>query len=103
MENRERDRKTSQEKERENSGTGADFDRKIGRSENLSEGSEGGGMRNKQEDRERNSNLGNEESRRPSGDFDSSSGRSGNRIDRDSDLNQSQNDRSRRGNSSEEH
>jgi hypothetical protein len=129
MENRERDRvsqrdssteagdinrKTSQEKGRENSGTGTEFGQNIGRSENL--GEEGGGMRNKQEDSDRNSSLGNEESRRPSGDsgFDSSTGRSGSMggsrsdrsssgsdIDRDSNLNQSQNDRSRRGGSSE--
>ena len=67
-------------------------------------------MRNKQEDRERNTDFSSEESRRPTGDrgFDSSTGRSGsmgggdrepngNRIENEND------DRSRRDRSSEEH
>ena len=94
MENRERDRvsqrttpteageinrKTSEEKGRENSGSGAEFGPSIGRSEHLSEG-EGDTMRNRNEDNMTDKNIGNEQSRRPTGDesgFGSSSGRSG--------------------------
>lgn len=88
MENRERDRmsqrnspteageinrRTEEEKGRENSGTGTEFGQKIGRSENLGEG---GDMENR--NKGSMGNMENEESRRPSGDkgFGSSSGRS---------------------------
>jgi len=76
-------------------------------------------MRNRQEDRERNTDFSSEESRRPSGDsgFDSSTGRSGSMgggsrnsgstdidLDRESNGNRIENDdRSRRDRSSEEH
>lgn len=104
MDNRERDRvsqrdssteagdvnrKTSQEKGRQQSGTGAEFGQKIGRSENLSSENEGGMMRNKDKD-----NLGsnmenseNESSRRSgSGSFSSQTGRTGStsNVDRSS-------------------
>jgi hypothetical protein len=89
MENRERDRVSQrttptkagelnrhveEERGREvNSGTSAEFGQKIGRAENLSEGGE---MRNKDNERNMNKNIGmgNEQSRRPSEEFDSSSG-----------------------------
>ena len=91
MENRERDRvsqrttpteagklnrSVEEEKGREvNSGTDAEFGQSIGRSENLSEGGE---MRNRNQDEMSNKNVGNESSRRSgSGSFGSSSGRSG--------------------------
>jgi len=95
MENRERDRvskrdtpteageinrQTEQEKGREqHSGTSAEFGQNIGRSEHLSEG---GTMENRNknwnEDELSNKNMGNESSRRSgSGEFGSSSGRSG--------------------------
>ena len=92
MENRERDRvsqrtssteagkinrQVSEERGREqNSGTGAEFGQKIGRAENLSEGGE---MRNKDNERNvnRNVDLEKEQSRRPGSEgFGSSSGRS---------------------------
>ena len=98
MENRERDRVSQRsspteagdinrhvEEERGrkvNSGTSAEFGQKIGRAENLSEGGE---MRNKDNERNMNKNvgMGNEQSRRPSDDFGSSSGRSSGSVDRD--------------------
>lgn len=94
MENRERDRvsqrttpteagelnrKTSEEKGRENSGTGAEFGQKIGRSEHLSEG-EGETMRNRDNESLKNDpNVEKEQSRRPSDEsgYGSSSGRTG--------------------------
>jgi hypothetical protein len=101
MENRERDRvsqrttpteageinrKTSEEKGRENSGSGAEFGQSIGRSEHLSEG-EGETMRNRNEDNVSDKDFGNEQSRRPTSDesgFGSSSGRSGSMGDSNS-------------------
>jgi hypothetical protein len=91
MENRERDRvsqrttpteagklnrSVEEEKGREvNSGTDAEFGQSIGRSENLSEGGE---MRNRNQDEIGNKNVGSESSRRSGSDsFGSSSGRSG--------------------------
>ena len=91
MENRERDRvsqrttpteagklnrSVEEEKGREvNSGTDAEFGQSIGRSENLSEGGE---MRNRNQDEMSNKNIGNESSRRSGSDsFGSSSRRSG--------------------------
>lgn len=91
MENRERDRvsqrttpteagklnrSVEEEKGREvNSGTDAEFGQSIGRSENLSEGGE---MRNRNQDEMSDKNIGNESSRRSGSDsFGSSSGRSG--------------------------
>jgi hypothetical protein len=86
MENRERDRvsqrdtpteagqvnkRTEEERMRDKSASSAEFGSSIGRSENL----EGGEMdRNKNRE---DSSMGNEYTRRPSGDFDSSTGRSG--------------------------
>ena len=119
MENRERDRmsqrssstdagdvnrRTSEEKGRENSGTGTEFGQNIGRSENLGEG---GNMENR--NKGSMGNMENEESRRPSGDkgFGSSSGRSSgsssgsnSNIER-GDLNENEGSRSNRGDSVE--
>lgn len=116
MENRERDRmsqrtspteagdlnrRTTEEKGRENSGTGTEFGQSIGRSENLDEG---GNMENRNKGNW--DNMENEQSRRPSGDrgFGSSSGRSSGSgsnsdFDRGSDLNESSGSRSNRGGS----
>jgi hypothetical protein len=112
MENRERDRmsqrssstdagdinrRTSEEKGRQNSGTGTEFGQNIGRSEDLGEG---GDMENR--NKGGMGNMENEESRRPSGDkgFGSSSGRSSGSKDIDSiergDLNENQGSRSNR-------
>jgi hypothetical protein len=68
-------RHVEEEKGRRNSASDVEFGQKIGRSENLSEG---GDMRNRQEDTMKNTNLGNESSRRSSGEsgYGSSSGRS---------------------------
>ena len=97
MENRERDRVSqrttpteagdinrhvSEEKGRENSGTGTEFGQKIGRSENL----EGGTMENR--NKSGMDKMENEESRRPSGDRDFDSN-----IER-SDLNENESSRS---------
>jgi hypothetical protein len=101
MENRERDRmsqrttpteageinrRTEEEKGRENSGTGAEFGQSIGRSEHLDEG-EGGSMGMNNDRERKQSNIGeNESSRRPSGEsgYGSSTGRSGSMGDSDS-------------------
>src|SRR5687767_6375506 len=89
MENRERDRvsqrttpteagklnrSVEEEKGREvNSGTDAEFGQSIGRAENLSEGGE---MRNRNQDEMSNKNVGNESSRRSGSDSFGSSSRS---------------------------
>lgn len=109
MENRERDRvsqrtspteagdinrRTSEEKGRENSGTGTEFGQSIGRSENLDEGKEET-MENR--DKTNRSNFDEESSRRPSGEsgYGSSQGRQGSMdVERDSGLDKSQSDRS---------
>ena len=108
MENRERDRvsqrsssteagdinrKTSQEESR--SSGSAEFGQKIGRSENLSE-TEGETMDNKNRNR---SDFNEEPSRRPSGDegYGSSQGRQGSTdVERESNLNENESDRSRK-------
>jgi hypothetical protein len=88
MENRERDRVSKRDSSTEageinrqteldrgqQSGKGAEFGQNTGRSENL----EGGSMENKYDENVKNKNLGNESSRKSgSGEFGSSSGRSG--------------------------
>lgn len=110
MENRERDRvsqrtspteagrlnrEVSEERGRErNSGTSAEFGQSIGRAENLSEGGE---MRNKDNESNMNKNvgMGNEQSRRPSSEgYGSSSGRRSGSLDDQSSSNISREDRS---------
>lgn len=110
MENRERDRvsqrtkpteagrinrEVSEERGREqNSGTGAEFGQSIGRAENLSEGGE---MRNKDNERNMNKNvgMGNEQSRRPGSEgFGSSSGRRSGSLDDEQSTNISRDDKS---------
>lgn len=110
MENRERDRvsqrtssteagrinrEVSEERGREqNSGTGAEFGQSIGRAENLGEGGE---MRNKDNERNVNKNvgMGNEQGRRPESEgFGSSSGRSSGSLDNEQSTNISRDDKS---------
>jgi hypothetical protein len=110
MENRERDRvsqrtqpteagrinrEVSEERGREqNSGTGAEFGQSIGRAEDLSEGGE---MRNKDNERNMNKNvgMGNEQSRRPGSEgFDSSSGGGTGPMDNEQGTNISRDDKS---------
>jgi hypothetical protein len=92
MENRERDRMSQRdsstdagdlnrktEQERGSSGTGTEFGKNIGRSENL--GEEGGNMRNKDQEN-MNQERGSEESRRPSGDRGFESGDKSEKMDR---------------------
>ena len=112
MENRERDRmsqrtssteagdmnrRTSEEKGREISGSSTEFGRNIGRSENLDEEKEGGSMENR--NKTNRPNFDEESSRRPSDEsgYGSSQGRQGSmEVDRESDLNKNQDDRSDR-------
>lgn len=95
MENRERDRvsqsstpteagrinrEVEEKKGREQGDTSAEFGQSIGRSEDLSEG---GNMRNKNDNDLKNTNMGNESSRNSGGgSFGSQSGRSGSVDDR---------------------
>lgn len=99
MKNRESDRvsqrTSSTEREREqHSGTGAELGQSIGRPENLSEGGE---MRNKDNERNVNKNvgMGNEQGRRPGPEgFGSSSGRRSGSLDNEQSTNISREDKS---------
>ncbi len=115
MENRERDRvsqrtssteagdinrRTSEEKGREISGTDTEFGQNIGRSENLDEGKKGGSMDNR--NKNNRPNFDEESSRRPSDEsgYGSSQGRQGSSdVERESGMNKSQGDRSGRSSS----